>query len=357
MIRILHLFTATLLLASLASAADYPTVIRIGYPGVANDNYSPVGTATAGTLAGKGILEDEFKKEGIKIEWTFFKGAGPALNEALANGLLDFAAGLGDLPAIVHRAGGITTEVLAVNYRGQTTYIVVPNDSPAKELTDLKGKKIAIFKGTNVSLSWAKILKDQGVQESDFRTLNLDAGTSRSAIATRDVDAYVGGNDVFQLRNRGVGKIIYGTPGRSPFLGRFSTLNVVDTFEKKYPDVVQRFVNDWVKEAAWGSKEENRIDVFRWWSKNGQSWQDYKEDLGSDTLASHLSPLLDAHFYSHFTSGIKVSLDNKLIRQPFEVKDWVNDTYLKKALKEQGLETFWSTYDDGGKLAVKGVVQ
>ncbi len=345
------LLTAAFGLAVLA-AADQPDVIRIGYPGVANDGYSPVGTATAGSLAVKGILEDEFKKDGIKVEWTFFKGAGPALNESLANGLLDFAAGLGDLPSIVHRSGGVVTEVLAANARRQNTYIVVPSDSPAHSVADLKGKRLALFKGTNGSLAWAKIVKDAGFSDSDFRVLNFDSATARAAITTKDIDGYIGGNDVFQLRNRGVGRIVYSTVGRSPYLGRFTTLNVTESFEKKYPAIVQRVVTAWVKEAAWGSNEENRKDVFRTWAKSGQAWADFKEDYGDDTLASHLSPLLDEHFFSHYKRGVQASLDFKFIRKDIDVDAWANPRYLAQALKDLKLEGFWQEYDAEGNVKV-----
>jgi sulfonate transport system substrate-binding protein len=346
------LFLAVLGLAAALPAADQPDVIRIGYPGVGNDGYSPVGSATAGTVAVKGILEDEFKKDGIKVEWTFFKGAGPGLNESLANGLLDFAAGLGDLPAIVHRSGGVATEILAANARRQNTYVIVPSDSPAKSLADLKGKRLALFKGTNGSLAWAKILKDGGFTDSDFKVVNFDSATARAAISTKDIDGYIGGSDVFQLRNRGVGRIVYTTVGRSPYLGRFTTLNVTAEFEKRYPAIVQRVVTAWVKEAAWGSNEDNRTEVFRTWAKSGVAWADYKEDYKGDTLASHLSPLLDDHFFSHYRRGVQASLDFKFIRKDIDVDAWVNAKYLNQALKDLKLEGYWQEYDAEGNVKV-----
>ncbi|GDY14430.1 ABC transporter [Planctomycetota bacterium] len=350
---ILHPILSVLVSAvAVLGAADYPTVIRVGYPGVGNDGYSPVGVSTAGTIAGKGLFEEEFKAEGIKFEWTFFKGAGPALNESLANGLLDFASGLGDLPAIVHRASGIETRILAANARRQNTYIVVPTDSPAKSLQDLKGKRLALFKGTNGSLAWAKILKDENLTESDFKVLNFDSATARGAIATKDIDGYIGGSDVFQLRNRGVGRVVYTTVGRTPYLGRFTTLLVTKDFEQKYPQIVQRIVNVWVKEAAWGSNESNRSDVFKYWGKSGQAWADFKEDYGQDTLASHQSPLLDDHFWNHYRKGILAAHEFKLIRKTFDLDSWVEPKYINEALRLQKLENNWVRYDaDGNPIA------
>jgi sulfonate transport system substrate-binding protein len=347
--------TLLLLLASVSialGAADYPSVIRIGYPGVGNDGYSPIGTSTAADVGALGLLDEEFKKEGITFEWTYFAGAGPGLNEALANGLIDFASGLGDLPAIVHKAGGVATEILAVTARRQNTYILVPNDSKAKSLQDLKGQRLALFKGTNASLAWAKILADEHLTENDFKVINMDAATSRSAIATKDLQGYIGGSDVFQVRNRGAGKVVYTTVGRNPYLGRFSTLNVTEEFEKKYPEIVQRLVNVYVKQAAWESDEANRRAVFLLWAKSGQPWADFKEDFGTDTLASHNSPLLDDHFIHHFTEGIRLSREFKFVRNDVDLNAWVNPKYLNEALKELKLDGNWQPYDANGNLKV-----
>ena len=350
-----NLIPSLLLLAASAVpafAADYPSVIRIGYPGVGYDGYSPVGTATASAINTKGLLDDEFKKEGITFEWTYFPGAGPALNESLANNIIDFASGLGDLPAIVHYAGGFRTELLASNYRGQNTYVVVPDDSRAQNLKDLIGKRVSLQKGTNVSLAWAKIVKDEGLTEDQFKEINLDPATSRGAIAAKDEDAYIGGTDVFPLVARGVGRIVYSTAGRNPYLGRFSNLDVTETFEQKYPEIVQRFLNVWVKEAAWESNEDNRSAVFKLWAKNGEPVSDFKTDIGDGTLASHLSPLLDEQFYNHFNTAIKLSQDFRFIRNSFDLNVWVNDKYLKQAIKNENLEGFWPEYDAKGNIKV-----
>lgn len=48
----------------------------------------------------QGLLEEELKADGIKIQWNYLRGAGPTVNELFANGLIDFGFALGDLPSI-----------------------------------------------------------------------------------------------------------------------------------------------------------------------------------------------------------------------------------------------------------------
>ena len=117
------------ILATTAPArADKPSVIRIAFPGVGIGNRPFVGGGTAANLHLKGALEEEFKADGIKVEWTFLRGAGPAVNELYANGLADFSP-LGDLPFIVGQASGLKRKVLASSFIRGNTYLVVPADS------------------------------------------------------------------------------------------------------------------------------------------------------------------------------------------------------------------------------------
>src|SRR5687768_1476639 len=95
-----------LMLAPARALADAPSVIRVGYPAVGVGNRPAAGGNAVATMHLRGLLEDEFRKDGITITWSFLRGAGPAVNELFANELLDFTL-LGDLPSIVGRASGL----------------------------------------------------------------------------------------------------------------------------------------------------------------------------------------------------------------------------------------------------------
>ncbi len=113
-----------------AAPASAETLIRIGYPGTGlDDRPFAYGEFTAVAHV-QHLVEAEFKDQpDVKVTWTFFRGAGPALNESLAAGQLDFAAGLGDLPAIVGRSRGLQTEFLASASSHDPIYLAVPPNS------------------------------------------------------------------------------------------------------------------------------------------------------------------------------------------------------------------------------------
>jgi sulfonate transport system substrate-binding protein len=330
--------------------ADKPSELRIPFPGVGIGNRPFVGGATLANLHLQGSLEEEFKADGISVKWTFLRGAGPAANELYANGLADLS-GLGDLPFIVGTASGLKRRVLASAFIRGNTYLVVPADSPIQSLKDLRGKKVAIFKGTNIQIAIGQILEANGLSEKDIRGINLDTGASRAAIVTKDIDAYFGGSDVLSLRDQGVAKLIYSTRGDPRFL-RHGALIATESYINKYPDVVQRVVNRYVDAAKWISdREANPAPVFQLWTKSGVQFANYKEDYQGLSLKTASSPLLDPYIVSQFKKKIELAKKFGLIKQTFAFEPLIEDRFLKKALKDKGLEGYWPAFPESGVLS------
>jgi sulfonate transport system substrate-binding protein len=190
-----------------AAAADAPKVIRVAMPGVGIGNRPIVGGSSFGVLHARGLLEQEFGKDGIKVEFSLFKGAGPAVNEAVANGLADIWLH-GDLPSIIGRAGGLRTKILLADAIRGTSYVAVPADSPITTLDQLRGKRVALFRGTNNQLAANRLLAGHGLRERDLRVITMDTAAGKAALITEDVDAMIGGSDLITLRNQGVARII-----------------------------------------------------------------------------------------------------------------------------------------------------
>lgn len=79
---ILQIFIAAILtLSSHVARADAPSGIRVALAGVGIGNRPFVGGSSLSVVHARGLLEEEFKKDNIKIQWSFFKGAGPAVND------------------------------------------------------------------------------------------------------------------------------------------------------------------------------------------------------------------------------------------------------------------------------------
>jgi sulfonate transport system substrate-binding protein len=327
--------------------ADKPSVIRIAYPQVGIGNRPFVGDSSTAVAHLKGLLDEEFKNDGIKINWTFLRGAGPAVNELYANGLVDFSL-LGDLPFIVGQASGLKRHVLAASGIRANTYLAVPADSDIKSIKDLRGRKVALFKGTNIQLAINKLLEANGMTEKDIRGINMDVASSKAALVTKDVDAVFGNQDLLQLRDQGTAKIVYSTKGDPKFL-KHATFIGADDFIKKYPSITKRVVKQIVLAAKWISDNEaNPQPVFQLYTKSGVPFSAYKEDRIGQSLKVVSSPLLDAYVISQYDKNINEAKRFGLIKQTFSFSSVVDDSFLKQVLKELNLESYWTPFDASG---------
>ena len=322
-----------------ALAQEKPAVIRVATPGVGIGNRPVVGGSTWAVVHLKGLLEEEFKPDGIRIEWNFLRGAGPAVNELYANGLVDFAS-YGDLPSIVGRASGLDTRILAGGGRSNLV-IAVPADSPAQKVEDLKGRKFAVFKGTCLQLAASRILEKYGLTEGDLRAINMDSATSRAALATRDVDAVIGMNDLFSLRDQGIARVIYLSKGDASVTCN-GTLTGTADFIKKYPDLTKRVVKVYVAASKWlADRQADSSEAFQLWTRSGVRFSDFKEDWQGDNFKERASPLIDAYVTSRYNRAIADAKRYKLIRNTFPIEPWTDRHFLDEVLKEQGLQDFW----------------
>lgn len=335
-----YLLLVLLWLGSPVRAEDKPAVIRVAVPGVGIGNRPVVGGSSWAVVHLRGLLEDEFKADGIPVTWSFLRGAGPAVNELYANRLVDFA-NYGDLPSIIGRASGLDTRILASGGKFNLA-IGVPVDSPIRTIQDLKGSKFAIFKGTCLQLAAARILEAHGLSEKDVRSINMDGATARAALATRDVDAVISGSDLFSLRDQGVARIIYSTKG-DPRLTCNGTLTASGDFVRKYPSITKRVVKVYIQASKWlADRQQDASEAFQLWTHSGQRFSDFKEDWQGEQIKEKASPLLDAYLTSRYEGSIVDAKRYGLIRSTFDFKPWVDSSFLQQVLQEQGLAAYWA---------------
>src|SRR5580698_7155745 len=220
-----------------------PKTIRLAGPG--NAEGKPFGSGTLGVLKVKGYLEDEFKKDGVRIDWQFPRGTGPSINEAFANGQLDFAS-YGGLPNIVGRGAGLRTRVLAT-YGSSPTYLVARNGSGIESIADIKGKKISASRGTILELSLGSILERQGLTPKDVQIFDLITADQISAVQSGDIDAVVGTSSVLSVVERGFGKVVFTTKGRVDPASNFGSFIVAGNFAAEYPETTRRVLRAFLR--------------------------------------------------------------------------------------------------------------
>ena len=166
-----------LALALPARAADH--TVRIGYQKYGN----------LLLLKQHGGLDARLKPLGFAAEWAEFP-SGPPILEAMRAGAIDVGQ-TGDAPPIFAQAGR-TDLVYVANEPPAPTgeAILVPKDSTVASLADLKGKRVALNKGSNVHFLLVKALEKAGLAYRDITPVFLAPADARAAFERGAVDAW-----------------------------------------------------------------------------------------------------------------------------------------------------------------------
>ncbi len=163
---------------ALARPADARTV-RIGY-----QKYGQMIIVKA-----QGWLEPALAARGDTVAWTLFT-AGPQLLEALDAGAIDLGI-TGDAPPVAAQANGGAFLYVGVEPPMPTgEAIVVPAGSRITKLADLRGKRVALNRASNVHWLLLRALQSAGVDWSAIRPVYLTPPDGRAAFVSGDVDAW-----------------------------------------------------------------------------------------------------------------------------------------------------------------------
>jgi sulfonate transport system substrate-binding protein len=141
-------------------------------------------------LKGRGTLEKRLAPLGVTVAWTEFN-AGPVQLEALNVGSIDFGD-VGEAPPIFAQAAGAPLVYAGATVpRPKLEAIIVPKGSPIQSVADLKGKRVAYNKGSNVQYFLVKLLQKNGLQYSDVQSIFLPPADARAAFEKGAVDAWI----------------------------------------------------------------------------------------------------------------------------------------------------------------------
>jgi sulfonate transport system substrate-binding protein len=128
---------------------------------------------------------------------------------------------------------------------------------------------------------------------------------------------------------------------------------VTESFLKQHPDIVLRFLKTYLSAAQWISDEKNREAYFEICAKTGTPIENVREDSADKKLIESSSPLIDEFVRTHYKTTKDLCLQLGLIENDFDINSFIDDNLLQQALKETGLESYWSYFDAEGYAAPK----
>jgi sulfonate transport system substrate-binding protein len=214
------------LLVPAASARAEVKEIRIDWA-----TYNPVSIL----LKDQGLLEKEFAKDGITIRWVQSAGSNKAL-EFLNAGSLDFGSTAG-AAALIGKVNGNPIRSVYVFSRPEWTALVTKGDSPIKTVSDLKGKRVAVTRGTDPHIFLVRALAENQLGEKDVKLVLLQHADGRLALERGDVDAWAGLDPIMAAAEiEGGARLFF----RKPEANTWGVLNVSEGFAAANPDLVKR---------------------------------------------------------------------------------------------------------------------
>jgi sulfonate transport system substrate-binding protein len=143
------------------------------------------GTSQQALLQASGLLE------GLpyKIQWSTFT-AGPPMLEAANAGAIDIGQ-VGNTPPIFSAAAKGQIGIVAALRSTVGDVVLVPKDSPINTVADLRGKTIAVTKGSSANGTLLNTLGNAGLKPTDVTISYLQPGDANAAFAQGGVAAWV----------------------------------------------------------------------------------------------------------------------------------------------------------------------
>lgn len=228
------------LLGSTPTQAQGPATLRIGFQK----------SASLFVLQrAQGSLEKKLQSQGFAVKWVEFP-AGPQLLEGLNVGAIDVGF-VGEAPPIFAQAAGAKFVYFGYDPAApQAESILVTKDSPIRSVADLKGKKIALNKGSNVHYLLLRLLETHGLKPSDIQPIYLAPADGRAAFESKSVDAWAIWEPFQAAAEKATGARVLANgsngvaPNYSYYLGERG-------FVQKNPQVIATLFADAVEQGRW----------------------------------------------------------------------------------------------------------
>lgn len=348
--RLTSIFTliiaTSLCTGSYANTATNPAELRIAV----------VASGTSGKLSFAGVpqliandpvFKSELAKRNIKLTWVPVTTAAVAtlVNESFINRKIDFAF-YGDLPSVILNTNGVSTKLVVPGNIGNNVYLVVPPNSTAKSITDLKGKRIALHRGRPWEVNFGQLIASQHLKLQDFKIINLNPQAGAAALSAKGVDAFFTLSDAYNLVDKKLGKIIWSSQNLPPNWKMRAELWGSNDFITRYPQVTQLLADADVRAVHWVSQDQNKLKYQQSQAQFGQPLSVIQRDSANKTTSwkQDWSPVYNTTFLrAHYQKVIQHAYQNRLISKPLNADQLLAPQFTNTALKNLKLEQYWNT--------------
>ena len=247
--------TLAALAASLAGAWSAPAraaggrTIRIGY-----QRYG-----TLILLKHTGYLDQVLAATGDRVEWSEHP-AGPQMLQAMGAGALDFGI-TGDTPPIFAQAA--SRRIVYVGHEPPAPFgeaILVPKGSPITGIAGLRGKTVALNRGSNVHWLLVRALQKAGLGMHDIQPVFLAPSAGRPAFDTGRVDAWAIWDPYLSSVQAASSPVVLATANGLVQNRQF--LLADRAFADAHPDLVQETLRQLGRTDRWAQAHKPEVSQF-----------------------------------------------------------------------------------------------
>ena len=242
---VLFSFVAVIAISSCNPNTSTLNTIRLDYA-----YYNPVSLV----LKEKGWLEQDLAKDKIKVEWVQSLGSNKAL-ELLNSRSIDFGSTAG-AAALIGKANGNPIKSVYVYSKPEWTALVTGAKSRIQKVEDLKGKRVAVTRGTDPHIFLLRALDRANLSQKDVELIQLQHPDGRTALEKGDVDAWAGLDPHMARTEVEKGSRLF---FREPNFNSYGVLNVRSAFAKDYPSYVERVLSIYEKGRQWSLEHPEEL--------------------------------------------------------------------------------------------------
>lgn len=312
-----------------------------------------INTATGGSIIREEkLLEKYLPKTGkyenveYKVEWSSYTSGPPITNKMLAN-QIDIGM-MGDFPAAINmttfqqKGNGVKTLYIATlgySPTGAGNAVMVPKDSSIKTLADLKGKQVSVPFGSAAHGMLLKALNEAGLDpEKDLKLISQAPEVGGTSLRTSQIDAhanFVPFGELFPYR--GFARKIF--DGAQIGVPTFHGVVVRSDFAQQHPEVVVAYLKAMLDANKLFREQPEAI------ASKVEQWSGIEREvvymfLGPNGL-QRLNPTIRPVNFNALKNAVVTlkqlkRLDEKV--NPEEVNQWADESFLKQAMQEMGLQ-------------------
>ena len=205
-------------------------------------------------LKERGTLETVLKQQGVNVKWVEFP-AGPQLLEGLNVGSVSFGEA-GEAPPIFAQAANSNLVYVANQPEApKAEALIVQKDSNIQSVQDLKGKRVALNKGSNVHYLLLKVLEANNLKLSDIEVVYLPPSNARAAFERGAVDAWVIWDPFFAAAEHQIGARVIATGENIVSNHQFYLAD--RKFAEANPQIIDAVVNELNLTTEWVSSHQD----------------------------------------------------------------------------------------------------